>query len=231
MKNLLILLTLLISFGNLHAQSDDFDGAILLGGYFNFTIQKKQVPYLGTTLGIQGASYSSRPTDARSTDLSISPIFGKEFSQHWALGVKLNYRNSTYKSETTPTFGDFTLFVYAKRTSHQIGTGFFARYTFNPEQKLNFFLQPYFDLNSATEVYKVDNDLRDNDKINYLQIGTNGGLLYNLNKKFRITATMAGLSFSTGKWKDLIADDMDNFFVFNTRIRVSSISFGIELKI
>ncbi len=230
MKNLLILLTLLISFGNLQAQSDVFKGAILLGGYFNLTIQKKQVPYLGSTLGIAGASYSSRPNDASSTDISISPTFGKEFSQNWALGVKLNFRNRTYKSRIPISFS-IPILVDAKNISQQIGTGFFARYTFNPKQKLNFFLQPVLDVNSATEEYKVDDELRTDHKVAYLKIGIDGGLLYNLNNRFRFTANMAGLSFSTGKWKNLITDESDNFLVFNTRIRISSISFGIELKI
>lgn len=230
MKKLLIILSLFLSFENINAQSEDFDGYIFLGGSLSFSAQKNQVPYLGTILGIPGASYSSNPNDSHTYSFSFSSHLGKEINQHWALGWKLLYRNKTFKSKNPTSFG-IPILVDIKQTSHQIGTGVFARYTFNPDKKFNLFIQPYTDINSVTELNKSNNAATSDRKINYLTVGLDGGILYNINKKFRATASVGGLSYAAEKWKDLLNDDSDNFMVFNSSIRTSSISLGLELKL
>jgi hypothetical protein len=230
MKNLLAILSLLLFYGNLNAQSDETLRQLFAGGSVSFSFQKNQVPYIGTILGIPGAIYSSNPNDSRTYSVYFSSNFGKEINQHWSVGLKLLYRNNTNKSETPVTFMSSVL-VDTKRTSHQIGTGFFARYIFNPSKKFNFFLQPFIDINTATENSKTDNNTTSDRKVNYLTFGSDAGLLYNINEKFRVTVTVGGLSFAAGKWKNLLNDDSNNFFIFNSSFRSSAIYFGGEFKL
>ena len=157
MKKPLLILFATMLFGILNAQTDDNVHVVenkhtfVLGGAINFLTQHNTFPF--STSGINsgiGGIFSYNSADIKNTTFAVSPYFGKEINQNWLVGLQFNYRTENYTAyDVSISLPSYT-FKF-ERSSHQFGIGIFGRYVFNPGQKFNFYLRPYFEYNQMNQ--------------------------------------------------------------------------------
>lgn len=228
---LMLIVPLITLFQIANAQDEITNNNFVLGGSVSFMTQNNTFPFTGLSInsGI-GGIYSNSTNDTKNTSFSITPYFGKELNSRLLLGLQLDYRVGKYTADNIFIFGQ-TNQVDFERNSNQFGIGVFARYTLNPDQQFNFYLQPSFEYNLLNEEESQDSDITQEEKANYFHLTVIAGVLYNINNKVRATLRTGGLSYVNGKWKIVGTDVEKSFSSFGTNVNLSSISFGFEIKI
>lgn len=216
---------------SLYAQEDTNDKTYIIGGTLNFIHQNNAYPT--SSIGINssiGGIYSNSTNETKNTLFRFQPYVGKTINQKWILGLHADYRLGRYSTDDVQVFGQLGL-VDILQNSNQIGGGIFARYTFNPQQRFNIYLQPAILYHFLHEKDKLDGEVAQEEKVNYLEISTNVGILYSLNSRLNATLRFGGLSYVNGKWRIIDTDTSNNFSAFSANFRLSNISFGLELKL
>lgn len=218
---------------SLYAQEDTNNNAYIIGGTMSFIHQNNTYPT--SSIGINssiGGIYSNSTDETKNTLFRFQSYAGKTISQKWILGLQADYRWGRYRADGLTVFNSSVVLVAdILQNSNQIGGGIFARYTFNPQQRFNIYLQPNVLYHFLYEKDKLDGEIVQEEKVNYLEISTNAGILYALNSRLNATLRFGGLSYINGKWQIIDTDRFNNFSSFSANFRLSSISFGLELKL
>ncbi len=123
-----------------------------------------------------------------------------------------------------------TSIVDFSRNSSEIGGGFFARYTFNPQQRFNFYLQPTASYHFLNEKNRGGGDITQKEKVNYLAIDANLGILYAATERLNVNLRFGALSFIAGCWESETSNISNCFASVNANLRLSNLSFGMEFK-
>lgn len=156
---------------------------------------------------------------------NFSPYVGKELSKHWMIGAEFLFSNSKQirsNIETTPG-----TFVASEANSRHLGAGLFARYTINPSDKLNFFVQPYANYARRTGTLIYDDVISHSTPFNTFETGVKAGLLYNINERFRLKMDIGGAHFRTNK---TASPNLNYQGEFRSNFGLSNIGIGIEMK-
>jgi len=197
----------------IYAQEDTRNYNYIAGGTMNFSYNK--TTYTGS--GIAGI-FPGGASGTRRTDFVIQPYIGKLLDEKWTLGVQLNYR--IYRNEGNSSIGNYG----------EIGGGLFGRYTLNPAQKFNIYIQPSASYYHAYLKNERNTGDIQREKDNSLSVRSDLGVLYVLNEKFNLNLQLGGLSFVAGHRKRL-EESISNYYTsFNANLRLSSLSFGLEFK-
>lgn len=232
MKTITTLFMALLLGLNLHAQENENPSSFIVGGSMNFFTQKNAFPL--ATLGINsglGTTFSNGSSDSRNTVFAILPYVGTSLTEHWILGLSLDYRIGRFKSNQGSLFVNGQIVSgEVERKSGQFGIGVFGRYTFNPADRLSFYVQPNVAFNLLTENDFFRGDQIQEQDINYLEIGVGGGALYRINERLNVLLRVGGLNYINGKWEIKDNNFEQKFSSFNTNFSFQSISFGIELN-
>lgn len=227
MKNLLILISFVFFFHTLHAQEETRKGFIL-GGSLSVLVQNNTSP-AGFSFSPIGGIFSPNSNNSRSKTLTLSPYFGFELRPGNILGFLLDFRTGTYTSDLLivgePSPVDF------ERNSDQFGFGVFYRYAFNPENRLNLFLQPHLEYNLFNEKEYFDADLASEEKANFIEAGLGTGALYALSDLFNATLRFGLINYVNGRWEIIGSGTERDFSSFTTSLSLSNISIGVELKL
>jgi len=229
MKKLTLIALLISIFQVANAQEVEIGNKMILGGSMNFVIQNNLDLPLVLLTGTIFPYYSSN--DTKSTVFAISPYFGKEITPRLTVGLQGSYSIGNYifydaflPSPSNP--------VDIENNSSQIGIGVFSRHILNPDNKFNFFIQPYFQYNILNSKRNEGTSTPFEEKASYFQIGAGMGVLYNINDRFRATLSAGGLSYLNGKSERKGAHNKEKAFSsFRTNISLSTIYFGLELRI
>jgi hypothetical protein len=231
MKKTILLLLSIFSFINIYSQEEERYNNYFLGGSFNFTSQDNTYPIsaLGINSGI-GGIYSNSTENTRNIVFSISPYIGKQINAFWDMGLKLDYRLGNYKAYDQIDFLSQLPYDF-ERKSNQFGVGIFSRYNFNRDSKLNVYFQPYASYYLLNEEAFRNETATQKETASYIDIGVGIGLTYQLNEKFRVLANFGGLNYVTGSWEIEDTDTSKDFSSFNSTLRLSSLSFGLEMKL
>ncbi len=230
MKSFLVILAIISSSQLILAQEEVSTHSYVLGGSFNFLVQNNTYPLSSLSLnsGI-GGIYSNSTNDTKNTTFAITPYIAKDINAHWLLGLQLDYRVGNYIAEDLIRFSQPELYDL-ERSSNQIGIGLFSRYTLNPTQEFNLYLQPYFEYNSLNEEEFEDTVLTQEEKASFIELGIGLGVLYNVNDRMRATLRMGGLNYINGKWEIVNTDTEKDFSSFGTNLNLATIFFGFEIK-
>ena len=231
MKKLTLFLLLLSLFNILNAQEETKQNHFIIGGSLNFLLQNNTYPLssVSTISGI-GGIYSNGINDTKNTSISISPYVGKELNNHLLLGIQLDYRLGKYKTDDAYLFGQTNPVDYERR-SYQIGIGVFSRHILNPEKRINFYIQPYFEYNLLHEENFQNSNSTQEEKVNYIELGLSAGILFNINDRWRATLRIGGLSYVNGKWEIVDTSTKKNFSSFGTNLNFASFYLGFEMKL
>lgn len=207
----------------------EMDNPFILGGSLNISYAKNtfgNIPLLFRSIGLP-IVFTGDDEDLNTTSFSIHPYFGKELNPNWALGLQIGY---DYTKQETVEDGE----TIAEADVNGFRIGGFGRYTFQPEQKLNFFLQPYFEYSSSNQTgmdFLTDID----GELSMVDIGVDGGFLYNFNDNLRATLRVGLLNYVNGNYTRETDDpgiDVDkDFSSFGLNLRMSTVFFGMELKL
>ncbi len=215
----------------LNAQETEIGNKLFLGGSLHFLVQKNTYPLSSLSINSGfGAIYSNSTEDTKNTTFAISPNLGKEINPKLFVGLQLDYRIGRYKAEDISLFGQPNSIDF-ERNSNQVGIEIFTRHILNPNNKFGFFLQPFMAYNLLSGEETQDSKVTREEIANYFEVGAGLGMLYNFNSKIRVTLRAGGLNYINGKWKIKDTDQTKNFSSFGTNLNLSSIYFGIELRI
>lgn len=204
-----------------YAQENESDSPVFIGGSMSLITQNNSFPLSAAFIssGI-GRVYSNNSSNSKNTTLSISPYLSKEISEKLTVGIQLNYGVGKFSSEDP---------VDIERNTNQYGIGLFTRHFLNSSSPVNFFIQPYVVFNHSS--IKQTLNLLQNEKANYLQLGAGLGLLYNINHTIRATLRSGGINYVNGSWKINGSDTKNNFSSLGMNFNLSTIYFGLEIRI
>lgn len=227
-KKLILFVLTLILFQEIKAQESLVNKSYVLGGSMNLTVQNNALPLSSITILVSnGGIYSNSTSDLKSTNFSFSPYVGKQLNEHFLVGLQLDYRLSNYKTLASFVLGQPTDIRY-ERESNNIGFGFYSRYVVNPNNKFNFYLQPFVDYNLNNQKEFRDDVKFQEENARFVELGISAGILYNINEKLRATVGTGGLYFVYGNWEILETNVDKNFSSFGTNINFSNLYFGME---
>ena len=230
MKKLTLIALLISIFQVANAQEVETGNKLILGGSMNFVIQNNLDLPLVSGTGFIFPYY--RSDDTKSTVFNISPYFGKEINRHFIVGLQASYSIRNYIIYDAYVPYPLNRPVDIENNSSQIGIGVFSRHTLNPDNKFNFFIQPYFQYNILNSKRNEGTSTPFEEKASYFQIGSGMGILYNINDRFRATLTTGGLSYLNGKSERKGTPNKEkSFSSFRANISLSTIYFGLELRI
>jgi hypothetical protein len=195
-----------------------------IGGDFSFFNQNNNVPFQAGRIFYNSLS----PTEESSSQsMSFSGYLGNQISKNLAIGVSLDFFNST--SNFVEVFaGDPGIYKFDYNSSI-FGVNLFGRYVFFPDKKFNFFLNPNVGYNltnakSSTNSSSVEN------KATYISAGVGLGILYNINDRWRVTASLGGISYLSGSWAAVSTRPKEKFNQFQTQLNLSNTFFGLEYR-
>lgn len=217
---------LILSYGiitSLFAQDQPITKNYLLGGSISFQIQKNSFP--SSSIGIGPGFYSQNNDNLRYLTFSFSPQFGKQISEKWLVGILGNLSLSRYENNNSQgTTLDFD------RNSIQYGGGIFGRYTINPENLFNFFIEPNIEYYLFSLTVKQNSVKTEEQKANFIKIRTQLGGLYRISPKFNLSAKIGGLDYVNGHWEIVGTKDDKNFSSFYSSFNLANLFFGFEWK-
>ncbi len=221
MKKLILILAFASIFQVLNAQvtTETYNNKNILGGSFSFSFSDNYGFFPEASVIFVGLD------DFNVTSFRISPYFGREITPHITLGLKLDYNNHKIKQDRVD-FGDPPL--HSKVNLNVYGIGIFSRYTFNPENKFNLFVEPYFSYNKTSREHKIENVLASEEESNYIKLGVGIGALYNINNSIRASVQVGAMEYLNGN-KESTNEKSTDFSHFGTSFNLSSISFGFEI--
>lgn len=230
MKNL-SLLFLLVCSQFLQAQEDEISSPWVLGGSFSFSSQNGAFPFsfLELPTGF-GGIFSSSSDDIKNTTFRVSPYLGRQMNNHWMAGIDLHYQTRQYRVTDVITIPQQSTVDY-KRNSKQYAIGLLARYSFIPDGRFDFFLQPYGQLSVARVENFVDEILDDEQKANYINLGSDIGLSYNISDRWRAILRMGGLRYITGQGENANTGEEQDFSTFGLNMSLESVGIGAELRL
>jgi len=230
MKKLTLIALLISIFQVANAQEVETRNKLILGGSMNFVIQSNLDLPLVLLTGTVFPHY--RSDDTKSTVFTISPYFGKEINPRLIVGLQASYSIRNYIIYDAHLPDPLNSPVDIENNSSQIGIGVFSRHILNPNNRFNFFIQPYFEYNLLNSKRFAGRFTPYEEKESYFQIGSGMGILYNINDRFRATLTTGGLSYLNGKSERKGTPNKEKAFSsFRTNINLSTIYFGLELRI
>lgn len=235
-KYIFISLILLFLIQNTHAQEKDFTSNFVIGGQFSFLSQNNYNPAVAldvnSGIGGVGQIYSTSYRDSKNTRFSFAPYLGKQFSPNWMVGARLNLGFSKSTSENAVIFnpigGNVILDIESNVTN--IGLSVISRYTVNPDQALQVYLQPFLAFTRITAKNKEDNVEVLEENINNFELGSAVGLMYHFNDKWAVLMSLGGVSYNRGKSKFKDTTIENDFSAFSARFGLSSIYLGVERK-
>jgi len=118
-----------------------------------------------------------------------------------------------------------------KRDANDVGFGLFARYSFMPENKFDFFLEPYAQYFIVNEKEYIDDELNSEEKANYIAVGSDLGVIYNLNDRWRAILRIGGLRYINGSWETDGTTEGNDFSSFGLNVSLASLGLGVEVKL
>ena len=228
MKKLTILILLLSLLETTYAQEDESFQPVVIGGslYFNSAQNDFIIPLIGP-FGTISPGNSDNP---KSTRFSVRPYLGKQISDRFLAGILLDFSLSRYSSTYTQGFPQPETIDF-KRNSNQYGFGLFTRHSFVPDSRFDFFLQPFAQYFILHEDEFQNSQQTSEEMVNYFALGTDLGILYNINDKWRATLLVGGLRYVNGSWERVGTNLEEDFSSFGLNLNLSSIQIGMELKL
>ena len=214
----------------LSAQATDDTKDLVAGGYLSFSTQNNAIPFsLISINGSPGYLYSNSNADLKDTYFNITPYIGKELSTRWLLGIQMVYAMERYKAFDVEVFGQSNT-VDIRRNDNQYGLGLFGRYLINPDNKFIAFIQPHLNFSYVTGEDFQDETQTGGQNTYSFNLGTSGGVFYEISERFRLMTKIGVLGFMAGHWQDTESDEEKNFSSFATTLNFSNFSLGFEYK-
>lgn len=237
MKKILFLLLVLFSTGFLHAQ-DDFEPKWILGGSVQFYHSNNFFGYYGVLN--PGLGLPVQSGDQKVTSFDFVPYVGKEINEHWIAGVQVGYGyNKSESSSSVIFFPDTNVINRVSETQeHGFSAGLFGRYTVNPQQNIQFFLQPAISFgqqnSKQTDSFAgTQNETEQKLRTNYFNTSVSPGVAWNPNYRLRILARLGFLSYVTGNYAFDPEDSRyeDSFSSFQANFSLSTFVFSLEFRL
>ncbi len=216
----------------LSAQTEIQSNNLVAGGSVNFYVQQNLLPSSSVILnGGLNEIYSTSASNRKTTRLYLSPYFAKEVSTRWLLGLQLQYSfdRSTAEGIISNNLGQLDTFNL-KQTENGYGVGLFGRYTFNPENRFQVYLQPAVNYSFVNEVNHRDEIVTGEAESYAFGIVTSLGVLYEISDQFSLTSRFGAIGYTTGQWTDKDSDESQNFNSFSTTLNLTSLYFGFEYR-
>ncbi len=221
MKKLILILAFASIFQVLNAQvtTETYSNKNILGGSFSFSFSDNYGFFPEAGIIFVGLE------DFNVTSFRVSPYFGREITPHITLGLKFDYNNHKMEQDRED-LGQ--LLLHSKVNLNVFGLGIFSRYTFNPENKFNLFVEPYFSYNKTNREHKIDNVLDSKEESNYIKLGVGVGALYSISNSIRASVKVGAMEYLNGN-KESTNEKSTDFSHFGTSFNLSSIFFGFEI--
>ncbi len=233
MKNLMLTLVVLANLVQLQAQEETVDTKYIIGGGISYSNQNNN---LGTHNNFAIGGYLPGSLDYQyDTNYDVftfSPYVGSVLTPRWTLGLNLDFGfGKTTVKVAPPTTAELNYTAAIQK----IGIGIFSRYHFNPQQQFQFFLQPYLQYYYIKEENKREGDVFSKGASELIELGIRPGILYQIQKHFRMTLRFGGIVYSNGKSvytpNDLpnqVQEQEQNFSTFMANFNLSSLVLGAE---
>lgn len=211
----------------------------LIGGSFNFSIQKNNFP-VGTSaplilsLQIPYGVFTSNLDDAKYSRFSFFPYIGKKINDKWLVGARaeVEFYNRT--------LSNFLVFGQQgpseiKSKDVALGLGLITRRYYNISSTLKLFIQPELNFNTINSDSKRNGELTDERNSWVLSMGASPGISWSPFPRLNFIASLGYIRYSYGNTKQedigqqLSAEN--NFHAFNTSFNLRSFGIGLEVKL
>ncbi|MEM1220285.1 MAG: hypothetical protein AAGH79_15295, partial [Bacteroidota bacterium] len=201
----------------------------VLGGSFQLSFQNN------SSLNIPGlppfGSYillGSGTNPVRDISVGIFPYLGRQFNDRILIGVNIYYQGRFFKLEDAllPSIPDPAILT---RVSQQGGLVIFSRWTFNPQNKVQIFVEPNLGYNVQSAEVANDGIPTSQEITQYGSLSASLGAAYSLSERWRLLVRSGSASLLVGQWRLKNSLDQNNFTLFNANLSLSSIRFGAEL--
>ncbi len=160
----------------------------------------------------------------------MSPYIGKQLSNRWLAGIEMRYQFNRYIAKNITIFPNTDLVDY-RRNTNGVGIVLFARYSFMPGNRFDFFLQPFALYFSINEKEFVDGEPDGEEKANYVSVGSDLGVLYNFTDRWRAILRVGGLRYINGNCEGVGTTEGNDFSSFGLNLSLDSLGFGVEFKL
>ncbi len=230
MKNLMLIsLAVMVSLVQLNAQEETVDTKYIIGGAFSYLHQTNNAINANNFLiGVPNPNTGSYDVESTYSVFSFSPYVGRVITSRWTLGLSLDLRFSKTAIEpAVPT----VLNIDFTTTTRQVGFGIFSRYHFNPSKRFQFFLQPYVQYYQTKQEGESNSVVGSKEEAKHLELGITPGILYQIQKHFRMTVRFGGIAYLNGSTEltrlgqNTLEQDFDSF---TTNFNLSSLFLGAE---
>ena len=216
MKKLLFSAFLMLVFQLSNAQNTDFSSNFIAGGSANLWITTDFQSDVSTQ-------------DFRSVNAGIRPYLAKSINQNLTLGLVFEYDFNSIQYDVFSPLPEISTELL-KNESQFSAIGVFARTSFNPDNKLKFYLQPELTYGRAiyTEqrgtIFTADRT----DKIYAAVLGFGG--LYSLNDRFNLLVRLGSVGYNLTERNYNLQDVSERVNSAFASFRPADFSFGIEFK-
>lgn len=225
----LTLIALLVTGFQATAQDAVEHPRFILGGTFNVSQQKNEVTNQITFSDLQGEKNKSL--------YSGSKLYAMmQFNPHWSAGIQFGHQMTRMNYRYEQLSG--SLYFEGNYQDLRFGGGLTGRYTFNPTNRLQFGLNASAVMNRVLgeqkDMYGTDRVVSNNDGFG-IQAKISPVILFDVNRRLRITAELLSLQFEQNKTEKRFSNQVDrqdgssSNFIFTNNL--SSVYVGIEFKL
>lgn len=214
MRSTLIMLILAIAC-QLNAQEEAKpDKGIFVGGGLSYSTG--DYPLIFTS----GAIFSN----GNSTNANFSPYIGGKSGEHWVFGIGFNINYS--KGEGYRTIGPGGMLQELETQNSSVAPFIFGRYSFNPAQKLQFFLAPRISYRFGNnEISFIETgETFSSEGFHGGSLGLGLGLQYRISEHLRLLGSLGGASYQFLN----VEDEPDTSTQFSFNLNPSRMTLAAE---
>lgn len=199
-----------------NAQNTDFSSNFIAGGSANLWI----------TTDLQSDVPSQ---DFKSVNAGIRPYLAKSINPNLTLGLVFEYDFNSIQYNIFSPFPEIGTELL-KSESQFSAIGVFARTSFNPDNKLKFYLQPELTYGRAIYMEQTGTVLTTDrtDKIYAAVLGFGG--IYSLNDRFNLLVRLGAVGYNLTERNHNLQDLSERVNSGFASFRPADFSFGIEFK-
>ena len=197
--------------------ADSDDKRFFIGGsvnYNNSENRSSQILINGTVL------LSNNNNSSETSTYIINPTIGFQLTKKWILGLDLLLTNNKTDFDNGPV---------QSQESSGTSVGVFVRYIFNPENKVQVYVSPYFRKTSLESTFIINSPDVSSEESNSLGISI--GAQYEIADWIRATTNVGGFNYSSGTSFRTNSNSVEEEVDFSSsgfNFRSASIFIGVE---
>lgn len=213
---------------NLYAQDYPAIGKWVLGGSGSFLSSKNSDGITNESLPVALIRYNGL-YEQKYTEFRINTYAGYELNSHWMLGLILRSENT--KEKVLDVINFISGEKYDRLANAQLWAfGGLLRYTINPANSLQGFIQPQFQFFQVKEKLRYDSAVIEEFKATGFRVPVQVGGLYAFNKHWRAILLLGSMEYQQGNITNQLSNSKVDYNSFGFYFRPVNFQLGVEYR-